>query len=87
MVEQASLNMVVDRLVHVCWNCSWLDERTDWNVVGTIIHDKSTAMFMLLSGKDEITLLRLNSDVTTTMNLLVVSSRVLHVLTCLRTKR
>ena len=47
MVELASLNMVVDRLVHACWNCSWLDERTDLNnVVGTIMHDKSTTMFM-----------------------------------------
>ena len=33
----------------------------------------------MLSGNDEIT--RLNSDVTTTMNLAVVSSRVLHILT------
>ena len=33
----------------------------------------------MLSGNDEIT--RLNNDVTTTMNLVVVSSRVLHVLT------
>ena len=49
MVELASLNSVVDRLVHACWD------------------------------RDKIT--RLNSDVTTTMNLVVVSSRVLHVLT------
>ena len=32
----------------------------------------------MLSGNDEIT--RLNSDITTTMNLVVVSSRVFHVL-------
>ena len=53
MVELVSLNMVVDRLVHACWN--------------------------MLSGNDEIT--RLNSDLTTTMNLVVVASPVLHVLT------
>ena len=34
----------------------------------------------MLSGNDEIT--RLNRDDTTTMNLVVASSRVLHVLTC-----
>ena len=41
--------MVVDRLVHqfmhVGTDCSWLDERTDLNVVGTI-DDKSTALFI-----------------------------------------
>ena len=40
-----------------------------------IIHDRID----ILSGNDEIT--RLNSDVTTTMNLVVVLSRILHVLT------
>ena len=51
-------------------------------------HDKSTAvatcwLYMIeltyFHGNDEIT--RLNSDVTTTMNLAVVLSRILHVLT------
>ena len=37
----------------------------------------------MLSGNDEIT--RLNSDVTTTMNLVVVSSQVLHILTYAKT--
>ena len=40
MVELASLNMIVDRLVdmHVEIDCSWLDERKDLNnVVGTIM--------------------------------------------------
>ena len=32
----------------------------------------------MLSGNDEITRLNSDSDVTTTMNLVVVSSRVLH---------
>ena len=45
MVELASLNMVVDRLVHVCWNrlAWWMNrlEQRCWNH-----HDKSTAMFM-----------------------------------------
>ena len=40
IVELASLNMVVDRLVDACCrtDCSWFDERTDLNnVVGTIM--------------------------------------------------
>ena len=85
IVELASLNSVVDRFVHAYWNrlfMAWwtsILEQHCWNH-----HDKSTAMFMhdrtcMLSGNDEIT--RLNSDVTTTMNLVVVSSWVLHVLT------
>ena len=62
-----STQVKTNRLEQRCWNH----------------HGKSTAMSIhdrtLLSGNDEIT--RLNSDVTTTMNLVVVSSRVLHVLT------
>ena len=61
-----STQVKTNRLEQRCWNH----------------HGKSTAMSIhdrtLLSGNDEIT--RLNSDVTTTMNLVVVSSRVLHVL-------
>ena len=58
-------------------NCSWpLDERTDLN---SVVH----TWYNMLSGNDEIT--RLNSNVTTTMNLVVVTSRVLHVLTYTRT--
>ena len=77
MVELARLNMVVDRLVHACMlECSWLDERTDLNnVVETIMINKQPCSCMhackyMLSGNDEIA--RLNSDVTTTMNLVVV---------------
>ena len=60
--------------MYVETDCSWLDERTDLNnVVGTI-DDKSTALFMhdrtCCHG-----MTRLNSDVTTTMNLVVVSNR------------
>ena len=42
MIGLASLNMVVDRLVHmhVGTDCSRLDERTDLNVVGTIMTGK-----------------------------------------------
>ena len=60
-------------------DCLWPDERTDLNnVVRTIMINHQRCSYMLL-GNDEIT--RLNSDVTTTMNSVVVSSRVLHVLT------
>ena len=78
MVELApSLNMVVDRLVHACWNrlfMAWWTNRLEqryWNH-----HDKSTAIFIhgitCCQGMNEIT--RLNSDVTTTMHLVVVSN-------------
>ena len=71
--------MVVDRLVHACWNrdCSWLDERTELNnIVGTIMINQQpiivAAWQSMLSGNDELT--RLNSDVTTTVNLSFKSS-------------
>ena len=82
MIELASLNSVVDRFVSgwnrlfMAWWTNRLEQRR-WNH-----HDKSTAMFIhdrnMLWRNDEITIL--NSDVTTTMNLVDVSSRVLHVL-------
>ena len=48
IVELASFNIVVDRLVaHVGTECSWFDERTDLNnVVATIMYDKSTVLFI-----------------------------------------
>ena len=84
MVELASLDMI--ELVTSAWtwlstclfmhaktDCSWLDERTDLNnVFGTIMMNQWHAWY----NSDEIT--RLNSDVTTTMNLVVTSSRILH---------
>ena len=58
--------------MHVGTHCSWLDDGTDLNnVVGTIMINQEPCSYMI----------ELNSDVTTTMNLVVVSSRVLHVLT------
>ena len=87
MVELVSLN-TVDRLVRACWNrlfMAWWTNRFEqrcWKH-----HDRPTALSIndrkLLLGNDEIT--RLNSDVTTTMNLAVVLSRVLYVLTYTRT--
>ena len=59
--------------MHAKTDCSWLDERTDLNnVFGTIMMNQWHAWY----NSDEIT--RLNSDVTTTMNLVVTSSRILH---------
>ena len=77
------LNMVVDRLVHACRNyrlfMAWWTNRLEqrcWNH-----RDKSIAMFMhdrTLTGNYEMT--RLNSyAMLTTVNLVVVSNRVLHV--------
>ena len=67
--------------MHVGTDCSWLDEQTDLNnVVGTIMIKQQPCSHMINTlSADEIT--RLNSDVTTTMNLVVVSSQVLHLLT------
>ena len=56
MVELASLNMVVDRLEHGCLqglfmhggtDCSWLDERTDLNNVGTIMINQQRYSYMI----------------------------------------
>ena len=88
MVELTSLNMVVDRLdVHACWNklfMAWWTNRLEqrcWKH-----HDKSTATFIhnktcCHAGNGDMT-----SDWTAIlqqpcMNLVVVSSRGLHVLT------
>ena len=65
-------------------DCSWLDERTDLNnVVGTIMMNQQPSSCMIehamLSENDEI--IRLNSDILTSMKLVVVSSPILHVLT------
>ena len=62
--------------MHVGTDSLWLDERTELNnVVGTIMinqqHCSNMIEHYMLSGNDEIT--RFNSDVTTTMNLVVVS--------------
>ena len=48
MVELASLNMFLKGLfMYVGTDCSCLDERTDLNnVVATIMHVKSAALFM-----------------------------------------
>ena len=67
----------------VVTDCAWLNERTDLNnVVGTIMinnHIHTSYRTCCHAGDNEIT--RLRSDITTTMNLVVVSSRVFHVLT------
>ena len=74
--------------MHVGTDCWWLDERTDLNnVVGTIMINQQPCSCMRTcchAGNDKIT--RLNSEVTTTMNtdLVVVSSRVSHLLTPIR---
>ena len=51
MVELASLNSVVDRVVHVLHvgtDCSCLDERTDLNnVVGTIMINQQPCSYMI----------------------------------------
>ena len=75
--------------MHVGTDCSWLDERTDLNNVVGNHHDKSTAMFIhgrtccqgMMSNSECYNNHELGCCITTTMNLVVVSSQVLHVLT------
>ena len=79
------------QLEHGCWQaCSCMLEQTDHGLMNkqtwTTLLEPSRQMnshvhtwLNMLSGNDEIT--KLNTDVTTTMYLAVVSSLVLHVLT------
>ena len=46
MVELASLNMVVGRLVHACWNSGLVNEQNRFEQRCWNHHDKSTAMFI-----------------------------------------
>ena len=90
MVELASLNwtwLLTGLFLDVGTDCPWLDEWTDLhNIVGTIIINQQPCSYMIehvirerWNGKIEQ---QWNNKIeTTTMNLVVVSSWVLHVLT------